>query len=90
MNNKFIKGISGNPNGRPKGVPNKVSTDLKEVIKLIVNTELEQLDIYLEQLTAKERLDFIVKLLPYVLPKQAEMEFKGNEVLTQITGMIIK
>ncbi len=76
------KGVVLNPKGRPKGTPNKTTKEIKEAIKTIIDAEFEQLDVYLEQLTPKERLDFIAKLLPYVVPKQSEVSLETEKAVT--------
>lgn len=76
----MAKGIK--TGGRTKGVVNKTTKEIKEVIKIIIDAEFEQLDVYLEQLTAKERLDFIAKLLPYVVPKQSEINLDSQKAVT--------
>ena len=68
--------------GRTKGTLNRTTSDVKEAIKTIIDAEFEQLDTYLIQLTAKERLDFLAKLLPYVVPKQSEVSLDAEKVVT--------
>lgn len=87
-NTKFKPGKSGNPNGRPKGKVNKTTAQMKELIKTYVEGELKQADSLLSQLTAKERLDILCKMLPYVMPKEHSIENDFGKVLT-ITGMEI-
>lgn len=64
-----FKGVR-NENGRPKGAVNKTTAETKELIQKIVSNELENIVERLEQLDNKERLDVIIKLLPYIIPKQ--------------------
>ena len=68
--------------GRTKGTLNRTTADVKEAIKTIIDAEFETLDTYLVQLTAKERLDFLAKLLPYVVPKQSEVTLDAEKVVT--------
>lgn len=75
------KGVVLNPKGRPKGSLNRTTSELKEAIKTILDTELEKVQEHLEQLEPKERLEFIAKLLPYVVPKQSEVKNEINGVL---------
>jgi len=83
-----------NPSGRPKGMPNKTTTEMKELIKSFVERELDEVDDLLKQLTAKDRLDVLCKLIPYVIPKQTESTLKVGEEnewpIKQIVGMVIK
>lgn len=63
------KGHTGNPNGRPKGTPNRITTAIRSWIVELINGNREQLQQDLKQLDPKDRLAFIEKLLPYILPK---------------------
>ena len=63
------KGETNNPNGRPAGVPNKITKELRSALKAAVSDELEALPGLLAGLEPKERLELLVKLLPYTLPK---------------------
>ena len=55
--------------GREKGTPNKVTKELRETLKNIVDQELDALPAMIHRLPDEKRLDVLVKLLPYVLPK---------------------
>ena len=54
--------------GRQKGTPNK-RTEITENIEQLVLQEFEKIPHYIESLNNKERLEFIIKLLPYAVPK---------------------
>ncbi len=56
--------------GRSAGTPNKVSSELRKTLKGIIAGELvNALPATLDGMSAKERLDVVVKLLPFCLPK---------------------
>ncbi len=55
--------------GRTAGTPNKITTELRKTLKGIISDELESLPTTLEQLPAKERLEIVIKLMPFCLPK---------------------
>lgn len=60
--------------GRQKGTPNKVSGTVKEMINQAISNELQNLPKLLTQLEPKDKAEFIIKVLPYVLPKIAPVE----------------
>lgn len=66
--------------GRTKGVPNKVSGALKEVLKEYCMNEFKFLNANIERLTLSERLVFFTKVLPFVLPKNVAHEESTGEV----------
>ena len=65
--------------GRMKGVPNKVSGALKEVLNEYCMNEFQFLNANIERLTLSERLVFFTKVLPFVLPKNVAHEENMNE-----------
>jgi hypothetical protein len=57
--------------GRVKGTPNILTHELRETLKHFISSEIENLskEDVLSKLTINERLIFLTKVLPYVLPK---------------------
>ncbi len=53
--------------------------ELRNQFKKIVGDELEKLPELLEQMEAKERLNFICRMIPYVLPKVDTVDYSRGE-----------
>jgi hypothetical protein len=65
--------------GRSKGVPNKVSSELKEVLNEYCINEFQFLNANIERLTLHERIILFSKVLPFVLPKNGDPGANMNE-----------
>ena len=68
----MAKGIK--TGGRQKGTSNKLSGTVKEMITQFVTDELQHLPTLLNKLEPKEKAEYIIKLLPYILPKKAPVD----------------
>ena len=68
--------------GRTKGVQNKVSAELKEVLNEYCLNEFQYLNANIERLTLHDRIVFFTKILPFVLPKNGVPEANMNEEAT--------
>jgi hypothetical protein len=55
--------------GRAAGTPNKVTSELRKTLKQVIAAELEALPATLGELPARERLELLIKLMPFCLPK---------------------
>ncbi len=68
---KFRKGEIGNPAGRPKGAKNKATTELREVISAVCSREMTpaKLTAILNKLDPGQRINYLIKLSEFVLPK---------------------
>lgn len=69
---KFKQGQSGNPNGRKKGEPNRITKVTRETLAFALKgstLEIKSALAEVRERSAKEYIDCIVKLLPYVTPK---------------------
>ena len=69
---KFKQGVSGNPNGRKKGEPNKITKVTRETLALALKgstLEIKSALAEVREKSAKDYIDCVVKLLPYVTPR---------------------
>ena len=65
--------------GRPKNSGNKSTAETKTLLHNIVGNQLDEVENLLSKLDPKEKLDAIIKLLPYVLPRQSEIAIDNKE-----------
>ena len=78
MSNKWQKGQSGNPGGRPEGSKNKSTQKIRESIQLIVENNIESIQDSLDLMNPKDKMKFIIDLIKLVLPTlRAEDEIKS-------------
>jgi hypothetical protein len=77
-----IKGQTGNPNGRPKGSPNKVTADLRQLLTGFVKDNYEQFTKNFDSLTPEQYCTLYLKLLMLLVPKPEEgKEITGGYVV---------
>ena len=62
-------GKTNNPNGRPAGKPNKITTECRKIIKNAIENDIDKIPELMKKLEPKDRLNVLVKILPYLLPK---------------------
>jgi hypothetical protein len=73
------KGKTNNPNGRPKGIPNKATLEFKQAINNLLDYAAPKMVEWLEQIDdPSKRLDHISKLAEYAHPKLARSEHVGD------------
>ena len=75
----FKKGTSGNVNGKPRGASNHTTKQTKEVISNLLEKEFSSIEEYKTKVTPNEWLNVLIKLIPYVLPKQTHVETSVTE-----------
>ncbi len=67
--------------GRQKGTPNKLTKEIRTVLKNLIFEELDEIKEHLDSLEPKQRIELIIKLIPYVLPKVESITHSANEPL---------
>lgn len=75
----FIKGKSGNHQGRKHGVPNKTTKEMKEILKTVLEENLAYLNSVQDQLTIQDRIALIKTMLPYTNPKLSSIVVKDED-----------
>lgn len=69
-------GFKGSPNtkGRPRGAKNRTTAQTKAIIQQLVNKEIDTLPDLLDKLKPKERIEAVIKLMAYLIPKQSQIQ----------------
>ena len=66
------KGTSNNLLGRPKGIPNKKTTEMKEWFTNMLNTNRIQFEKDLKSADPDKRLDILLKIALHLIPKPVD------------------
>ena len=85
-----MKGITNNPNGRPRGKPNRTTTELREMITTLFESKYEDFTNALDELEAKDKVDAYIKIMGFVIPKMgAKIDFSSLSE-AELDGIISK
>ena len=63
---------------KPKGVPNRITRDFREIVKSILEKRLEEVDELIDKLAPDKKLNVILTLLSYAMPKPSS-DFTDQE-----------
>ena len=63
---------------RATGSPDK---EIRTVLKDLIYKELDEIQEHLDSLETKQRIELVIKLIPYVLPKVDSISHSANEPL---------
>ena len=65
--------------GRKKGTPNRMTKELRSILKEIIYQELNDIEKRLEELEPKTRIELLIKMMPFVLPKTNAISHNTDE-----------
>jgi len=82
--NKSRKGCTNNPNGRPKGSPNKITSAIKKKCDKILSMAMADILKDMEKMDTKEKIQLVAALAKFALPTAMHIDQNSNSKLTII------
>ena len=73
--------------GRVQGTPNLLTKEMREILNNVISKEIEELQETLSKLEPAKRLELVVKLLPFVIPRMNDIDLtvKEPEIMQPMT-----
>ena len=72
--------------GRQKGTPNRLTKELRTILKDVLYNELEKIEELLESLEPKERLELVIKILPFIISKVGSQKHTVMRLLMRVSS----
>ena len=76
---RYKPGQSGNPMGRPAGIPNTTTGEIRKIITNIVADHLEQVYLDLAALSPKDRVAAVIAMSQIVVPRLSAVAVGSND-----------
>ena len=80
--------------GRPRGVPNKATTNAREAIARLIDGNVERMQDWLDQIAATDgplaAFKCLQDVLEYHIPKLARTELTGKEGAELVTRFVVE
>lgn len=73
------KGNTNNPNGRPKGIPNKTTQEMRSLIQVFVEKNIEGLQQEYDKLESSEKFRVLERFMQYIVPRCSAVEFLDSK-----------
>ena len=67
-----MKGHTNNPNGRPKGKPNRTTEELRGLFQSFIESNIETLQADFDKLEPKDRLSFMERIAKLIIPSPVQ------------------
>lgn len=83
----FKPGQSGNPSGRPTGIPNAITSKLRETLGSFLEEKIKDLPIIFDQLQPDQKIDALVKIAAFVIPKLSSMIQEPGMTIERFVGL---
>ena len=64
--------------GRKAGIPNRTTQEMRDFLQSFLSRKFDDLDEAFEMLEPKDKISAIVKMLPYLLPRQMQMDLNAT------------
>lgn len=85
---KFVKGESGNINGRPKGSKNRNSEGVRQALLKLLDENIDNLAEDLKSLKGKERANLLIALAKHLTAPALNPEKLTEEQMTEIINYL--
>ncbi len=69
--------------GRRKGTPNKLTAEMREALRTILEGEIDKLPALLDSLKPEKRVEMLARFLPFILPSKVEMETGPKDIVIE-------
>lgn len=73
-----------------KGVANKSTTEIRNKVQLVIDNNIDKLQSDLEKVEPKDRINFLIQLLSFTIPKLKAIEHTENRETNNFQTIIIE